>query len=143
MADNNKDIIEALANNEEAIGKLYREYAFRFPDHEDFFNGLAAEEMNHAAWIRNVDSNLNKGRFKIEAIKSFTRYVNTELAKAQGLSLRQALSLTRYIEEALIERRYFEIFKEDDPKLKSVLTRLEKSTEDHLERVRAAIEKLQ
>lgn len=137
-------IIESLSSNEEAIGQLYEAYAVKFPDYADFWTALANDEKAHANWIRSLATNIEQGslffddrRFNKAAIRTFSDYVGQELAKVQQqMLLINALSITLYIEQALIERKYFEVFESDSPHLKSVLHDLAAATERHVEKVR-------
>ena len=74
MINEQPSILHRLAENEEAIGILYQEYAKRFPDYESFWVGLASEEKEHASWIRRLYSTaaesalfFNPKRFNKEA----------------------------------------------------------------------------
>jgi len=142
------NILHRLAENEEAIGVLYQEYAKRFPDYESFWVGLASEEKEHASWIRRLYSTaaesalfFNQKRFNKEAIQTYLNYLQRELVKVkQGeTTLINALSVTLYIEESLIERKYFDVFETDSVELKHVLLNLAASTRIHLDRAREAL----
>lgn len=133
-------VVDLLARNEEAISELYEAYAYRFPDYEDLWTSLANDERKHASWIRNLSSYVEEGRFNIAAIQSFSKYLDCELAKAQdpNMLLINALSIAKYIEEALIERKYFESFEGDSVEVKHILRDLAIATEKHLDRVQRA-----
>ena len=142
-------VIEMLARNEEAVSKLYKAYAEKFPAHKGFWSRLAEEEIGHAGWIRKLHSKVkegsvyfNEGRFKIEAIQTSLDYLNDWLVKArkEEISLINALSLAWDIENALMERKYFEIFEGDSVELKHVLTDLADSTKNHRDRVKRALD---
>ncbi len=139
------EVIEAMARNEEAVGRLYQAYADRFPAKKDFWSGLAAEEVTHAEWIRGLQARMkegavaiNKDRFKLQAVRAFSSYLEREMASARepGLSPVNALSVALYIEESIIEQRYFETAVADSPEMKRVLADLVNSTRAHLEKVR-------
>jgi len=141
------DAAQMMAIHEEAIGELYKAYAKLFPDHEGFWSGLAREETEHAAWIRNLASKaeagsarLNQKRFRTEAIKTSLDYIKSLTAEAPGqkIKLMDALSTALDIEKALIERKYFEIFEGDSEELKLTLEALTRSTKAHIERVQKA-----
>ena len=138
-------IINALAENEEAVSRLYEAYALKFEEHRDFWVNLAIDEKNHANWIHSLSSKIgqdsvlfNENRFNSAAINTFHDYVEREIAKArdQSMLLITALSTTLYIEEALIERKYFEVLEGDSIELKNVLISLAQETQCHLDRVR-------
>lgn len=139
------EIVEAMARNEEAISRLYQAYADRFPAQKEFWSGLAAEETTHAGWIRGIQArmkegalSINKDRFKLQPVRAFTSYLEREMAGARepGMSPINALSVALYIEESIIEQRYFEAAAADTPEMKRVLDDLAGSTRAHLEKVR-------
>lgn len=148
MTGEQPDILPKLAENEEAVGALYRVYAKRFPDHGNLWSSLADEEDEHAGWIRVLCStaragglSIDRGRFRGEAIQTYLNYLSSELARVkQGeTTLLNALSVTLYIEESLIESRFFEVFEADAPQLKQLLRNLESATKAHAARTREAL----
>jgi rubrerythrin len=139
------EVLDAMAKNEEAVSRLYQAYADRFPDQKAFWSGLVAEETSHAGWIRGLQTKMREGslavnrdRFKIQPVRGFSAYLERELVSARepGMSPINALSVALYIEESLIEQRYFEVFAADAPELKRILADLAAATKTHLEKVR-------
>lgn len=139
------EVVEAMARNEEAISRLYQAYADRFPAQKEFWSGLAAEETAHAGWIRGLQARVKEGalsiskdRFKLQPVRAFTNYLEREMASARepGMSPINALSVALYIEESIIEQRYFEAAAADTPEMKRVLDDLAGATRAHLEKVR-------
>lgn len=134
-----------MEENEELIGRLYTAYAERFTEHADFWLAVAADEKQHAAWLRQLGGKVGQGslyvdgdRFKKRPTELFHQYVRDELARAgeTDIPLRTALSVALSIEQALIERRFFEVFETDSVELKHVLQDLASATESHLKKVR-------
>ncbi len=139
------EVIEAMARNEEAVGRLYQAYAERFPAQRGFWSGLAAEEMSHAGWIRGLEAKMKEGtvsitkdRFKLQPVRAFSGYLEREMATARqpGFSPINALSVALYIEQSVIEQRYFEVVAADTPEMKRVLDNLAGATRSHQESVR-------
>jgi len=138
------DEVEALARHEEAIAGLYSQFAEAFPDYLDFWNRMAKDEIDHAAWVREYrklveqgKSEVNRGRFRVKAIETSIRYINGygQQARRNELSILNAVSLAVDIENALIDRKFLEIYETDDEDLKSVLNALIEATKSHRERV--------
>jgi rubrerythrin len=145
LRGNASDVIEAMAKNEEAISHLYQAYADRFPTQKSFWSPLAAEETSHAGWLRSLlakmregSLSINRDRFKLQPVRAFTGYLERELATARepGMAPINALSVALYIEESIIEQRYFEVFAADAPELKRILADLATATKGHLDKVR-------
>jgi rubrerythrin len=139
------EVIEAMAKNEEAVSHLYQTYAEKFPSQKAFWSGLAADETSHAGWIRGLQSKIREGslavnrdRFKIQPVRGFSAYLERELTNAKDprMSPINALSVAVYIEESMIEQRYFEVFAADAPDMTRILTDLATATKSHLEKVR-------
>jgi hypothetical protein len=139
------EVIEAMAKNEEAVGRLYQTYADKFPAQKAFWSGLAADETAHAGWIRGLlakmregSLSINRDRFKVQPVRGFTAYLEREstTAREPGMSPINALSVAVYIEESIIEQRFFEVFVPDAPELKRILSDLSTATKSHLEKVR-------
>jgi rubrerythrin len=135
---------ELLALNEEAIAALYNAYASRFTESRDLWLAMAAEERQHASWIREIDAMVqrnsieaNEKRFPREAIESYGRYLTVELNKVQfpDYTLQQAFTVAGYIENSLMELKYFEVIKDDSAPVKDLLKKLEGATKSHVSRL--------
>ncbi|MDD5509647.1 MAG: hypothetical protein PHI12_02365 [Dehalococcoidales bacterium] len=144
-------IVELLMDNEIGIGKLYRAYAKHFPDHRTFWTALAGEEVEHASWLGKLSLKIEEGsvliderRFNTSAIKTFSDYLERELDKVNksGISLIGALSTALYIEQSIIEQKYFEVFEGDTVEFKKVLLDLADATKTHLGKVKEALSKV-
>lgn len=145
--NNQEDILELLAGNEETIGRLYTKYSQRFHEMEDLWNGLADDERNHAIWIRNLkektknrESYVNPERFKPAAVKTFIAHTEKEIIEASkpGYQLINALSIAFFLEDSLIEKKYFEVISTDSADLKNLLQKLESATRKHALRIKEA-----
>jgi hypothetical protein len=76
-------------------------------------------------------------RFPTGTIELSLVYINRliENAEASHPTRINSLSVALDIERALLEHRYFEVFKSDNPQIRLTLQLLQKSTQSHLERV--------
>ena len=140
--------IELLAEHELAMGKLYRRFSESFPDYKDFWLRLSQEEISHAKCIRDLRSKIeedivyfNENRFQPAAIVHSLQYIEQIQREAllPNFSLIKALSIASFIEDALIEYKYFEVFKGDSPVLEKVLRVLADATNVHRDRVHKAL----
>jgi hypothetical protein len=143
-------IIDRLATNEESIAELYKGYADAFPVLGEFWSALASEEVGHASCIRSLGAQIgtpslfmDENRFNATAIQTFTDYVNGELSRLdkEKMPVIEALSITLYIEESLIESKFFEVFKADTAELQHTLRRLHDETLAHHDRAKETLEK--
>ena len=153
LPDRNKkasSILDKLASNEESIAKLYREYADAFPVLRSFWSSLASEEVDHASCIKSLGSQIgtlpvfmDEGRFNAIAIQTFGDYLDRELSRLneQEIPLIEALSITLYIEQSLIESKFFEVFKTDSAELQRTFAELRDETLAHRNRAKETLEK--
>lgn len=143
-------IIDRLAANEESIARLYRGYADAFPDLREFWSSLASEEVGHASCMRSLGRQIgapslfmDENRFTATAIQTFAGYLDRELSRLKEgeIPLIEALSITLYIEESLIESRFFELFRADSAELQYTLAKLRDETLAHRNRAKETLEK--
>lgn len=151
MKEKQDQLIDKMAESEELISQLYRAYADRFPTLQEFWSGLADEEMEHANSLYELCAKvtgqlplyIKEDRFKIQAIQTYQEYLQKEIenARKKELLLINALAVSRYIEESLIESKYFEAFETDSVDLKRVLLKLSKDTRVHMNKTKEMLNK--
>jgi len=136
----NQDILDKLASNEEYVARLYAAYAVEYPSYQSFWESLADEEIKHSNLIRSLREKANKGlifidvnRFNSTAIQSYQDYLKREISRVEqhAVPLIEALSITYYVEDSLLENRFFEIFKTDSAEMKNTLSKLKDETSIH------------
>jgi rubrerythrin len=134
------NIAEIMAGIEEMISGHYTAYAEQFDSHRDFWLDLAAEELDHAKWIRELYSQtksgavvFHEGRFNIDSLREMGKRMEEMLAdfRRQSKTMKDALQSSLNIENFILEKKYLEIFDSDIPELRALLQRLEKETEGH------------
>jgi len=139
-------ILEAMKDHELALAELYEVYADNFPEYKDFWTKFSREEYQHADWINTLQTRFEESpedfvveRFAIEAVEHSTEYVKkqADTARQSDMLLINALSTAVHLEQALIEKKYFEVFEGDSMKTKRVLSLLAQSTEKHYEKLHA------
>ncbi|MGE5405417.1 MAG: hypothetical protein ACM3PP_10830 [Candidatus Saccharibacteria bacterium] len=143
MQDHRK-IIDLLIEHEKAFARLYRVYSEHFPEHTEFWRSLAAEEEDHADWIRRLQNEADEGklfikdgRFNEKSIQSSLKYVTELIESAQNNVplLINALSTSLWSERAMIEQKFIEIFAGDSAELGHTLSSLQEHTHDHISRL--------
>ena len=143
------DVIELLAQHEETIEQLYKEFSNKFVTHNSFWSNISHEEKDHACWIRKLLKDIKKGaiifnedRFQTAAVKSSIDYVKEQIRKLQSESFSElnALAVAYNIENALLESKFFEVFEGDSVKLKNILSDLNKATKVHRETIKETLE---
>ena len=138
--DTTVDALAKLKMHEQAIGRLYKTYAERFPQQAEFWSKLSRDEYLHAKWIdtleaetRDDPASLVTKRFPVAAIEHSLTFIEKLIAEADEPDFTpvNAISAARNLEQALLENKYFEVFETDTAKMKRILTRLRQETRSH------------
>ncbi|MHC4131755.1 MAG: hypothetical protein ACYSSP_10200 [Planctomycetota bacterium] len=147
--DNQEKIVEMLAGHEEAIGRLYSEYAKKLPGCAEFWEKLAAEEEQHAHWLRRLNKRIqqencgyiNTKKFSEELIEESLRRIKNKIeeVKTTDIELTGALMFALSVEASILENKYFEIFVGEIAEIKQVQYCLEEVTKEHRERITRAL----
>ena len=133
-------VLETLAVLEETTRDLYKAYADKLRDFDEFWLSLASDEATHAGWIRDLEPlvgngtvDFDEGRFNITPILGFTEYVNDEWAAVleQGIPLIKAISIALDIEKAFLEKKLFDVVEGDSLELERTLNQLAAATMEH------------
>jgi rubrerythrin len=149
MARKPLEVIQLLAENEMVISRIYRVFSERFPEYRDFWETMAAEEIQHADMIRSVVPEVKEGtvRFKAQHFDEtsagmFSDYLKFSLARAgeQHIPLKNAFETALAIEHDLIERSFFDLFEADTGELMLIFEGLASSTREHHRRLVQAVE---
>jgi rubrerythrin len=146
-----QELLSMMIAHEEAIGGLYQEYGERFPTLASFWRELAAEEHQHAGWLRRLEEMADfKGlfadehRFKVEAIRTSLNFIKEERFKLALEHPTPAICLNKalIIEESLIEKKYFEVFTAIGPEHRRILENIAAETQTHARRIRQKLSEL-
>ena len=121
-SDLHKHKVESIAQLKESISELYRIYSEKFPENSQFWRDLSRERKMQAGWIHSTmigvtqgDGKIDPERFNDEVIQSTLTYVDQLKKSALNtpISCREAISMTIHLEDAMIGKQFFEIFKND------------------------------
>ena len=144
-------ILDLLKELELLMAAIYQRLAVLFPEHADSYTALVAEEMEHAAWIEQLQSAClaNKARFAEGKTRSYT--VSNMLTYMQNFYNRletgqltelQAMTATADFENALIERNVFQRFTGDSSDVEKALDLLETTQKKHTGRITALLQQI-
>ena len=144
-----KSILELMAENEEAVARLYQAYAERFPRHRDFWHELVNEEIHHLRLIQHLPASndlsvkIDENRFDLNIFQVSLDYLEKKLIEAvnRKISIKDALSTALDIETGMLERGYFEVFVGDSQEFKKTLQALAAATEKHTNKIRKELDK--
>ena len=139
------EILEAMKEHELALAELYEVYSDNFPEYKDFWAKFSSEEIQHADWINTLQTKVEESpddfvveRFAIGAVEHSTEYVKkqADTARQSDMLLINALSTAVHLEQALIEKKFFEVFEGDSMRTKHILSLLAQITQKHYEILR-------
>jgi hypothetical protein len=117
-----EDIIELLIRHEFALSELYEAFAAALPGNADFWNKLVREERAHADVLNMLKKRLPGGtvliaggKFRPEAVHNSILYARKqmELTRSSGINIIKALAVAGDLENAAIEKNFFEVFQSD------------------------------
>ncbi len=137
--------LTVMIQNEEAAGRLYAWCAKKVPALDDFFRKLVDEELDHARVladfhkkVQSKDVAVDTGRFSMLAVEAFAQKIDDLIVRVQKASVseRNVLEMALEVEDAFLEKDFFEVIENDADQLKDLLGALKKMTKDHRERVR-------
>lgn len=141
------ETIVLLVQHELAIKSLYEAFAEAFPHYRTLWMEIAHEEQGHADLLLSAhehDGDSARAAFtqvRPQAVMSSIAFVEEKIAlvKKGGLSIVQALSLARELEQALLESSALKAMKTAPACMLPVLLTLTAETRRHQEIVEAAL----
>jgi len=139
-----------LQGCEEAISRLYKEYAKAFPAHRAAWQRLASDEIQHADWLHTLRARIEDGSVRLSEAHMVTARqvldaqdrVGAELIRvAQGsVSIADSFRVALGLEGEMLEKDWFRFFDTDSPELKRVFQSLAAETAKHAETLREQLE---
>lgn len=132
-------LLKHFSQNESKLATLYTRYSERFPE-INLFGRLANDEKRHAAYLLDLDE-----RFHEEALawplsenaplilEYISNFIDEYLERVSdpGFSLEDALDSALSLEQSMIEKKTFTMFKTDNPEIIAVLEKLNLETDKH------------
>lgn len=148
-----KKLVDLFVMQELLIGKLYKLFSYRYPEHKVFWTKMASEEHLHASWIKRLAQRDTTDKFRfsqgelrlpvltssIESIEGFI----SDFKKNRDFSITQAVSLSLHLEKALWERNVFQCFEGDSDEVRKVMDNLNLEQKLHIKKIDLFASKLQ
>jgi len=135
-----KTIIELLGQLELEIANLYKLFSIKFPKYKDMWIKMSKMEITHANKLKELDalSKNNRVVFDEKLTKTYTVKTVIEIVKdlharadANKLTLMEALSHSRDLEESIIEKHFYDYFAGRDPDAKIFIHDIKDETHEH------------
>jgi hypothetical protein len=130
LSRNINEQIDLLVKNEEALAGLYQIYADRFPKHEEFWFGMATEEIDKANLIHEIAQKIKNKKARVyerlsgtKCLEEFNNMLIEETDRAHNKPLTNvdARNTALYLMQYMIEHSYFNIFDSDSEEIRDVL----------------------
>lgn len=139
-----QQIFAMMVRKEELLSELYAVFSVRFKEFEPFWDKMAKEELEHAAWLRKLQEaeekklvTFDEGKIKTYTMETFLTSLEETLvaARAGKISAKKAFSITLDIERSLIESNTFQHFESFSEEGENILTLLNAEVRKHVELV--------
>ena len=137
-----KELVELFERQEFLIGKLYKLFSFRYPEHKDFWTEMAMEEHLHASWIKRLTERDPTNKFKFSQGELRLSTLASSIESIEGLisgvksniefPITQAVSMALHLEKALWEKNVFQCFEGDSDEVRKILDSLNLEQEIHI-----------
>ena len=143
------EIVDLLAQNEQALADLYYAYKEKFPDFK-LWNFLQEEEEKHNDLVLSILDNVEEGSVKFNdmhfSIRTLTISIDQvlqEIAVTEegNRELEQAIEFSFKVESSMLEKNFLNYFSSNDPDIQTVLNTLKKDTKSHQKMLESAQKK--
>ena len=143
--------IRLLTEVEQTISDLYKRYSELFPEHRDFWADLSHEETNHALIVRELGASVaderalyDPDKIPLQEIEDTLAGIKSVLAEAGegGVSMKEALTIAKNIEHALIEKSFYDVFKPRQKNMQEFIDGIRDATMEHRTRVEEKVRSL-
>ncbi len=134
-------LLEAMGNLEEVVASFYGACAEKFEADRDFWNRLVAVEKTHARMMREMAQMVKAEPyaffpghpFPLQAVATTHRGVEGMIRQVQdgAVTLRQALGMSRDLEQSLLEKNYDSILKSSDLTYTVAMKKVVEDTQNH------------
>lgn len=140
-----KELVELFLKQEFLIGKLYKLFAFRYPEYKDFWTEMALEEHLHASWIKRLTERDPTDKFRFSQGELRSGILASSIESIEGLirgvknnkdyPIAQAVSLALHLEKALWEKKVFQCFEGDSDEVRKIMETLNLEQELHIKKI--------
>ncbi len=144
-------ILDFLRDIELVVAELYRRFARFFSEDRVIWEDLTQDEENHAHMARELKNALLKngsplevGKINLTALQTYRRGIEDQIGRLKRgeLGRQKALFIARDFERTLVEHRFYESVKSDNPEYRAIQAKIQKETELHLQKLENYIKTL-
>lgn len=140
-----KETIKLMEKSEQGFAKLYLKYSQLFPN-KNFWVGLAEDETNHGQWLKALAESRDVLEIDMQiAPPAFIKVMNfsleEEIASKKEITLKQALTKAKHLENTFLENNYFAVFRGLGRPFRDTIEKLISETEAHHAKIKAELKK--
>jgi hypothetical protein len=137
-------ILDFLREIEFVVSGLYQRFAFFFQADRTFWEDLATDKANHAALVGELKSTLLKngsplevGMANLPAFGACRHAAQAQLNRLERgqLGRKSALFIARDFEKMMLEHRFYESIRSENPDYVLIRDRIRNETELHLQKL--------
>ncbi|MGB7296231.1 MAG: hypothetical protein WBC70_11635 [Candidatus Aminicenantales bacterium] len=137
-------ILDFLREIELIVADLYRRFSRSFVEDRVIWEDLSQDEESHACMVTELKNTLLKngspfeiGRINLAVLNTYRQGIERQIERLQNgeLGRRNALFIARDFERTLIEHRFYESIKSNNPEYRTIQARIQKETELHLQKL--------
>ena len=144
-------ILDTLHQIELIVAELYRRFSHSFVQDRVFWENLSQDEESHAVMVTELKNTLLRngspfevGKINLLALSTYRQGIKSQLSRLERGKLRRqnAFFIARDLEKSLIERRFYESIRSENPEYRAIQEKIRKETEFHLQKLENYIKTL-
>src|SRR4030042_4109290 len=144
-------ILDTLHQIELIVAELYRRFSHSFVQDRVFWENLSQDEESRAVRVTELKNTRLKngspfelGKINLLGLSTYRQRVESQLGRLKRGELRRqnAFFIARDLEKSLIERRFYESIRSENPEYRAIQEKIRKETEFHLQKLENYIKTL-
>jgi 1,2-phenylacetyl-CoA epoxidase catalytic subunit len=144
-------ILDILRDIELIVAELYKRFSRSFLQDRVFWENLSQDEESHAVMVSELKNTLLKngspfelGKLNIPALSTYRQGIEGQLVRLERGEIRRqsALFIARDFEKTLIEHRFYDSIRSENPEYRAIQEKIRRETEFHLQKLENYIKTL-
>ncbi len=144
-------ILDLLQDIELTVAALYRRFSHIFAQDRVFWENLSQDEESHAVMVQELRSTLLKngspfelGKISFTTLSTYRQGIQRQLDRLERgeLHRQNAFFIARDFEKTLIEHRFYESIRSENPGYRAIQEKIRVETESHLQKLENYIKTL-
>ena len=144
-------ILDILREIELVVAELYKRFSRSFVQDRVLWENLSEDEESHAVMVAELKSTLLKngspfelGKINILALSTYRQGIEGQLGRLERGELRRqnAFFIARDFEKTLIEHRFYDSIRSENPEYRAIQEKIRRETEFHLQKLENYIKTL-